>query len=160
MKKIILASVLLLGAPAMMTTVSSCSMMRGANGNAIQTISEVANVAATAKEIANVLGGTLGLNGNQKSSLTSIFSNYIGGTNSIASLAGTNKASYAKQLLSLNKGTLGKLSTILTVEQDARLLGLGGKGATTSSLLNGLTGGSSLSGSAANVLSGLLLNKL
>lgn len=159
MKKIILASLLLLGAPAMMTTISSCSVLKGANGNSIQAISKVANIAATAEEISRVLENTLNLTGTQKNSVANIFSDYIGKTNGIASLFNSNKTSYAKQLLGLNKGTLGKLSTILTVEQDAKLLGLGGKGASVSSLLGGLTGGSSLSSSAASVLGGLLLNK-
>lgn len=161
MKKWILASVLFLSAPVMMTTTSSCSVLNGnTTGSAIQAVSKVANVAATANEIANVLGNTLGLNKGQKSSVLTIFTDYIGQTNAIASLFKSNKASYAEQLLGLNSGVMGKLNNVLTVAQYTKLLGLGGNGSSTGSLLNGLVGGKSMSGSAANVLGGLLLNGL
>lgn len=161
MKKMILAA-LLLTSPMMMTSMSSCGVMQGSTGNSlgssIQTISKVANIASTAKEIANILGINLGLKDNQTSSLTNIFSNYIGQTNGIASLATSNIGSYAKKLTSINKGTLGKINKILTVAQYAKLLGLAGNNSSQKSLIDGLKGGSSLSGSAVNVLSGLLLN--
>jgi hypothetical protein len=160
MKKLILAAFLLAGAPALMTSMSSCSTTQSLGGNTFQTVEKVANVLATAKEISGVLGNTLGLNNNQQSSLTNVFSNYIGGTNGIASLAKTNLKSYTQKLTSLNKGALGKMSNILTVAQYAKLLGIGGKGASKTSLLNGLTGGSSLSSGATSVLSGLLLNSI
>lgn len=161
MKKLIMAAFLLTGAPALMTSMSSCSTTQSlGGGNTIQTVEKVANVLATAKEISGVLGNTLGLNNNQQSSLTNVFSNYIGGTNGIASLANTNMKSYTQKLTSLNKGTLGKISNILTVAQYAKLLGIGGKGASKTSLLSGLTGGSSLSSGATSVLSGLLLNSI
>lgn len=160
MKKIILASALLLGAPIMMTSVSSCSVLNGGSGNTIQSIAKVANIAKTAGEISNVFGNTLGLNSQQKSSVTDIFTDYIGNTNGIASLFSSNKSSYAKQLLSLNKGTLGKLNNVLTAAQYAKLLGLGGKGSSLSSLIGGFSGGNALSGDAKSVLGGLLLNSL
>src|SRR5699024_4905496 len=114
--------------------------------------------ASTAKQIANVLGINLGLSNNQQSSVTDILSNYIKGTNGIASLANTNKASYAKKLTSLNKGALGKINDVLTVAQYAKLLGIGGKSPSNKSLLRGFKGSDNLSSSAVNVLSGLLLN--
>lgn len=161
MKKIILASALILGAPAMMSSFSSCSVLNGAaNGNTIQAIGKVANIAKTAQEISGILGNTLGLSGQQKNSVTDIFTDYIGNTNGIASLFSSNKSSYAKQLLNLNKGTLGKLNNILTAAQYAKLLGLGGKSNSLSSLIGGLSGGSSLSNDAKSVLGGLLLNSL
>lgn len=161
MKKLILASALLLSAPVIMTSTSSCSILNAGNStNAIQAVNKVANVAATAGEIASVLGKTLSLNGSQKSSVLNIFTDYIGQTNGIASLFKSNKTSYAQQLLGINSGVMGKLNGILTVAQYAKLLGLGGKGSSTTSLLNGLVGGKSMSGSAANVLGGLLLNGL
>lgn len=161
MKKIILAAALILGAPAMMASFSSCSVLNGgASSNSIQAIGKVANIANTAQEIAGVLGNTLGLNGKQKTSVTDIFSNYIGNTNGIASLFSSNKSSYAKQLLNLNKGTLGKLNGILTAAQYAKLLGIGGNSNSLSSLIGGLSGGNSLSSDAQSVLGGLLLNSL
>jgi len=160
MKKIILAATLILGAPVMMASFSSCSVLNAANGNSIQAIGKVANIANTAQEIAGVLGNTLGLNGQQKTSVTDIFTNYIGNTNGIASLFNSNKASYAKQLLNLNKGTLGKLNGILTAAQYAKLLGIGSNSNSLSSLIGGLSGGNSLSSDAKSVLGGLLLNSL
>lgn len=161
MRKIILAAFLFLIAPAVTSSLSSCEISRNAAGNplqAIQTISKVSNILATAKQISGVLGSTLGLGGDQQSTLTDIFSNYIGNTNSIASLAQSNLKSYAKKLTSFNKGTLGKIKNILTVAQYARLLGLGGKNTSRESLLSGLKGGNTLSSDATSVLSGLLLN--
>lgn len=158
MKRVILASAFILGTTLMMGAFSSCSTLGGASGNAIQTVTKVANIAQTAQQIANVLGGTLGLNGGQKTSVTDIVSSYIGNTNGIASLASTDKASYARQLLNFNKGTLGKLKGVLTAAQYAQMLGLGGKGSSASSLVSGLSGGSSLSSDAKSVLGGLLLN--
>ena len=159
MKKFFVATAILLSTSIIVSSVSSCGITKGGNSlGSIQTISKVANVVSTAKQIANVLAPTLGLNTNQKSSITDIFSDYIGGTNNIASLANTNKKSYARKLLSLNKGTLGKINNVLTVAQYAKLLGLGGKNDSKSALLDGLVGGDSLSKSATNVLSGLLLN--
>ena len=161
MKRVILASTMLIGLALMIGAFSSCSTLGGASGNAVQTVNKVSNIAQTAQEISGVLGGTLGLNGTQKSSVTSIVSNYIGNTNGIASLASTDKASYAKQLLNFNQGTLGKLKGVLTAAQYAQMLGLGGsKSGTQSSLVSALSGGSSLSSDAKSVLGGLLLNKL
>lgn len=156
-----LATALLLSVPVMMTTTSSCSVLNGGNtASTIHSINKVANVAATAGEIANVLGKTLGLNGSQKSSVLNIFTDYIGQTNGIASLFNSNKSKYVDQLLGINSGVLGKLNGILTVAQYAKLLGLGGKGASSGSLLDGLVGGKSMSSNATNVLGGLLLNGL
>jgi len=161
MKKLLLAATLLLGAPAMTASLSSCStLLKGVDVNNLQRIGKVANVIGTANEITGVLGNTLGLNSNQNASLTDVFTNYINNTNDIASLAGMYPKSYAKELLGLNKGVLGKLEGILTAAQYAKLLGLGGQGASKSSLLDSLTGGRSLSSDATNVLSGLLLNGL
>ncbi len=158
MKKFLFVAFLMIATPTVMTSFSSCSTLGGTSGSSIQTISKVANIASTAKQIANVLGVNLGLNNNQKSSITDILSNYISGTNGIASLANSNKASYAKKLTSLNKGTLGKMNDVLTVAQYTKLLGIGGKNASQKSLLSGLKGSDNLSSSAVNVLSGLLLN--
>lgn len=160
MKKIILAAALILGTPVMVASFSSCSVLNGANGNTIQAIGKVANIAGTAQEIAGVLGNTLGLNGQQKTSVSDIFTKYIGNTNGIASLFSSNKSSYAKQLLNLNKGTLGKLSGILTAAQYAKLLGIGGNSSSLGNLISGLSGGNTLSSDAKSVLGGLLLNSL
>lgn len=152
------ASSLLLSAMVVMTSVNSCSSLQGASG--FQGISKIANIAATASEIANVLGPTLGLNTSQKSATSSIISDYIGGTNNIASLFNTDKKSYLSQLTSLNSGTLGKLKTVFTAAQYAKLLGLGGKKSSASSLVSNLSGGNTLSSGAVSVLTGLLASGL
>ncbi len=151
MKKFFIISALALGTPVMVATVSSCSIVKSLN-----TVKQISNIAGTAGEISNVLGGTLGLSAGQKSSLTGIFSDYITGTNGIAGLSG-NK--YLKQLGGLNSGTMGKLQGLLTSAQYLKLLNLGGGKSTASSLLSNL-GGGSLSGEATSVLSGLLLNSI
>lgn len=157
MKKTTVIPSLLIAAMIVMASVSSCSTQKGLLGK-IQTVSKVANVVSTAKQISSVLGGTLNLNGDQKSSVTDIFTDYINGTNNIASLSKNKKGSYLKKLTSLNRGTMGKLKGVFTALQYANLLGLGGKKPSISSLIGNLKGGSSLSGSGKSVLSGLLLN--
>ncbi len=160
MKKIILAAFLMIGTPALMSSMSSCSTLGGMSGNSIQTISKVANIASTANQIANLLGINLGLNNNQQSSVAGIFKDYIKGSNGIASLAKSNKSTYAKKLSKLNGGTLSKLGDVLTIAQYAKLLDFGKKDNSNGSFLSGLKGGNDLSSSAVNVLSGLLLNNL
>lgn len=150
MKKVFVIAALALGTPAMVASVSSCSVVKSLN-----TVKQISNIAGTAGEIANALGGTLGLSSGQKSSLTGIFSDYITGTNGIAGLSG---GKYLKQLGSLNSGTMGKLQGLLTAAQYMKLLNLGGGKSNTSSLLSNL--GGNLSGEAASVLSGLLLNQI
>ena len=160
MKKFILASALILSASVLMTSFNSCGVMGGAGGNTIQSIGKIANIAQVAQQIAGVFGNTLGLNGQQKNSVTDIFSDYIGNTNGIAGLFKTDKASYGKKLLDINTGTLGKLKGVFTAAQYAKLLGIGGKSKNLSSLIGGLSGGNTLSSDAKSVLGGLLLNGL
>lgn len=151
MRKLFIITALALGTPIMVASVSSCSIVKNLN-----TVKQISNIAGTAGEIANALGMNLGLSSGQKSSLTSVFSDYITGTNGIAGLSG---AKYLNQLGSLNSGTMGKLQGLLTSAQYLKLLNLGGGKSTAGSLL-GKLGGSSLSSEATNVLSGLLLNSI
>jgi len=156
MKKVLMIAALAIATPAVITSTTSCGSMSKTAG-AVNAVSKIGNIAATASEISGVLGQTLGLDQAQKSSVTGVFNDYISGTNGIASLA--NTASYASKLSSLNTGVLGKLKGIFTAAQYAKMLELGGnKSGGIGSLLGGLTGGNSLSTGAASVLGGLLLN--
>lgn len=159
MKKTFLTAAFFLVTFLTVPILSSCG---AAGGGSLQTIGKIANVASTAQEISNVLGPVLGLKSKQKSSITDIFSNYIGGTNDIAPLAKTDKSEYKGKLKSLNKGTLSKINNTLTVAQYAKLLGLGKKNSNSGSLVDKIQdkSGKSLSKNATNVLSGLLLNGL
>ncbi len=152
MKKFFIVASLVLATPVVVTSVSSCSIVKTLN-----TVNQISNIAGTASEISNVLGGTLGLSSGQKGSLTNIFSDYITGTNGIANLSGSK---YLNQLGNLNFGTMGKLQNVLTTAQYLKLLNLGGGKNTVSSLMNSLTGGGSLSKDATSVLAGLLLNNI
>lgn len=155
MKKSIGLSVLfLLTIPFM----NSCGATQGLGS--LKTIGKVANIAQTAGQISDVLGGTLGLSNTKKSSVKDIFSDYIGGTNDIADLADSDKKKYKDKLSSLNKDTKGKLDNIMGAREYAKLLRLGGKNDKKGSLVDSLDGGGSLSDNAKEVLTGLLLNHL
>ncbi len=151
--------VLFIAVPSM----SSCGALNS-NGNSLQTISKVANVVSTAKQITSVLGPIIGLKSDQKTSFTDIFSDYITGSNKLSPLASTDKNAYKSQLLNLNKGTLGKLGNVLTISQYANLLGLGKSGSDQKADKGGFIeniqkkSGNKLSSDAISVLSGLLLN--
>ena len=158
MKKVLIIAALLAGGSNMHTFAQNnlLNTVAAASG-AVKTVQKISNVASTAKEISNALSKTLGLDLTQNNKLVNTFTKHITGTNSIASLANSNMASYASKLLGINTGTLNSLKTIMTAAQYAKLLGLGGSKGTTSSLLGALSGGNNLSSGAASVLSSLLL---
>lgn len=121
-------------------------------------ISKVSNISTTVKEVNTLLDDKLDLSTSQKLKVTTALTQYLGNTNSIASVS--DKAAYASKLSGFKDTALTKIKSALGTTKYASFLSLLGTDATSSGTTTTETTTTSnttdLSNTALNVLSSLL----
>lgn len=120
MKKTILTLTIALGATVTFAQTSLTSKLN----QATKTATTASNYATQASTIATKLNSVLSLTNTQKPQVASIVTDYLKSKANLSSLATTNASAYTSKLTSLNSGMMGKMKSVLTAVQYAKLLGL------------------------------------
>lgn len=120
MKKTILTLTIALGATVTFAQTSLTSKLN----QATKTATAASNYATQASTIATKLNSVLSLTNTQKPQVASIVTDYLKSKANLSSLATTNASAYTSKLTSLNSGMMGKMKSVLTAVQYAKLLGL------------------------------------